>query len=300
MTSLLGIPVNPKSTRQLNQLQLFFFLISGSEEQNQTLVWACVQPNSPELVSQLSADSMPRVKLTGTGKMPVVDMRKSLLNPTHPNVSGLPPKSPVYAAVNKVKKLTSPVKKAQPTHQHNYCNVSPLLGDVINKSADLFATVKPHQIFSSLEPVNSVVYENTKQVLSRLEQSHEEIDPINLRLRELHDALDEGLTNPGDLDLPPPPPELLAEPNCAKYLSNENLPPRESQDVKTSSIAKNGSVTMPRSKPGSTSVIMRRSSSVPCKVPTSQSDRGSTSSSDSGFSAGSPGHSSSLQCMAMK
>ena len=87
---------------------------------------------------------MPRAKLTGQGRMPVADLRNGLngLPPSgngqvsggHPQVTGLPPKGPsgpVYAMVNKVnilkKKLPSP-KKSQPSHLHNYCNVSPLLG----------------------------------------------------------------------------------------------------------------------------------------------------------------------------
>ena len=60
------------------------------------------------------------------------------------------------------------------------------------------------------------------------------VDPISLRLQELHDALDDNtetfadLINPGDFnlsdlgqDLPPPPPELLLNPvnPGAKYLS---------------------------------------------------------------------------------
>merc|ERR1712008_656417 len=98
---------------------------------------------TPEVVQELSADSMPRVKLTGTGKMPVADMRNSQcgqmsmssgqltsgqlpsgqmasgqlssvqlngqhLASGHPTVSGLPPKSPLYALVNKVSKKKSP------------------------------------------------------------------------------------------------------------------------------------------------------------------------------------------------
>ena len=133
-------------------------------------------------------------KLTGTGKMPVADMRNSQcgqmsmssgqlasgqlpsgqmatgqlssvqlngqhLASGHPTVSGLPPKSPLYALVNKASKKKSPPTntslppKKQPllqTLQHNYCNVSPLLGDVINKKPELFQKVQPNQVFASI------------------------------------------------------------------------------------------------------------------------------------------------------
>ena len=125
------------------------------------------------------------------------------------------------------------------------------------------------------------------------EQNNEEIDPISLRLQELHDALDDDSTTFAELltgdfnlsdigsDLPPPPPEILTQSQtCAKYLSNENIP--EEHLAK-----KERSDTIPRpSKNQGQGVLMRRSSSVPCKV--THSDRGSTSSSDSGFSPGSP------------
>jgi hypothetical protein len=90
-------------------------------------------------------------------------------------------------------------------------------------------------------------------------------------------------------DLPPPPPELLTTNQfCAKSLSIDNLHLVKTQAGKNSN--KGCCVTMPRStaKTGQTTgqVVMRRSSSVPCKIP---ENRGSTSSSDSGFStAGSP------------
>jgi hypothetical protein len=128
-------------------------------------------------------------KLTGTGKMPVADMRNSQcgqmsmssgqlasgqmatgqlssvqlngqhLASGHPTVSGLPPKSPLYALVNKAsKKKSPPTNNSLPpkkqhllqTLQHNYCNVSPLLGDVINKKPELFQKVQPNQVFASI------------------------------------------------------------------------------------------------------------------------------------------------------
>jgi response regulator RpfG family c-di-GMP phosphodiesterase len=136
---------------------------------------------------------------------------------------------------------------------HNYCNISPLLGDVINKKPEHFSTVQPNQVFTSLLSQNQNqnqnqiknLYENTKQVLDKLEDhrnmqqqqqlqqqfadscsnylnmvpvnnqptevslpvipfdlvdfssvddqrlgyQEEPVDPISLRLRELHDAL---------------------------------------------------------------------------------------------------------------
>merc|ERR1719189_1514583 len=59
---------------------------STSQEQDQ-LLWAFVQ-TTPEVVHELSADAMPRVKLTGSGKMPVVDMRKSQISTGNQMASG--------------------------------------------------------------------------------------------------------------------------------------------------------------------------------------------------------------------
>ena len=160
---------------------------------------------------------VPKVKLTGTGKMPVMDMRsQSLLKsqqqqtetqhlsvsglPTsglHPPVSGLPPKSPVYAAVNKTKKLISPVKKQplpepgaqqarlpqnQPAHLHNYCNVSPLLGDIINKKPEVFSQVQPEIVFNCLknnkqstnqdQQKQKHLYENTEPIFAHHDQNN--------------------------------------------------------------------------------------------------------------------------------
>ena len=113
----------------------------------------------------------------------------------------------------------------------------------------------------------------------------------------MQDALDDDsetfadLINPGDFnlsdlgqDLPPPPPELLKPSKSpgAKYLSQENLPPARSEELLEKRI---GFETMPRSTAANKqNSFMRRSSSVPCK--TSEKNRGSTSSSDSGFSPG--------------
>ena len=134
------------------------------------------------------------------------------------------------------------------------------------------------------------------------------------------------LINPGDFnlsdlgiqDLPPPPPEMLKPVSpCAKYLSQESLPPKEEQNHASGlsadclppssdclppsadclppvkQVTKNGFDTMPRAagKNSQFPSFMRRSSSVPCKT-SAQNNRGSTSSSDSGFSPGSPNNAS--------
>ena len=328
-----------------------------------------MQPNpTPEVVQQ-GSDAMPRAKLTGIGKMPVADLRNGL-HSGHPQVTGLPPtgpqkSNPVYAMVNKAikkTKLPSPIikKSSQPAaHLHNYCNVSPLLGDVINKTPELFNTVQPDQVYASinksqfapkladkastsqasqqgqqlttLAPKVNKEVENTKNVKSNLQSNYlpmcpqdlpikpfeyhhgmdpadDPIDPISLRLQELQDALENeddsatfaalitGEFNLSDIgsELPPPPPELLdfneGDESSAKYLSNENIPENSTEELQNEEVGLSKTKqfdTMPRpSSKGQFPVLMRRSSSVPCKV--TQSDRGSTSSSDSGFSPGSP------------
>ena len=59
----------------------------------------------------------------------------------------------------------------------------------------------------------------------------------------------------------------------------------------------NGFDTMPRAAKISQPSFMRRSSSVPCKT-SAQNNRGSTSSSDSGFSPGSPNNATCMQTAA--
>merc|ERR1712008_625728 len=175
-----------------------------------------------------------------------------------------------------------------------------------------------------LRPFEPIDYRNRKSV-----DIDEPVDPISLRLQELHDALEDDtetfadLINPGDFnlsdlglqDLPPPPPEMLEPVSlCAKYLSQENLSKEESNyalsavclpasadclpasadclQVSTDCLpaktnknnnTNNGFDTMPRAAKISQPSFMRRSSSVPCKT-SAQNNRGSTSSSDSGFS----------------
>ena len=202
-----------RSIHDMNRFALYSFLyFLGSEDQ---FMWTYMKPTSPERIQPTQNNEiMPKVKLTGTGKMPVMDMRsQSLKNSSqqqeshqqlqsqHPSVSGLPPKSPVYAAVNKAKK--SPTKKGQqfppagallPPHLHNYCNVSPLLGDVINKKPQLFSKVQPEQVFNCLNNVESQrkhLYENTKPLYVNSDylpmgpESYEELpvkpfDPMDL------------------------------------------------------------------------------------------------------------------------
>merc|ERR1719350_2440256 len=107
---------------------------------------------------------------------------------------------------------------------------------------------------------------------------------------------------------------------CAKYLSKENLPKEESNyalsavclpaadylpvsadclPAKTNknNNTTNGFDTMPRAAKISQPSFMRRSSSVPCKT-SAQNNRGSTSSSDSGFSPGSPNNATCMQTAA--
>jgi hypothetical protein len=97
-----------------------------------------------------------------------------------PNVSGLPPKSPVYAVVNKVNKKKqqglqqqqqqpqSPQRSQQQQQNvglqyHNYCNVAPLLGDVVKQSGNEFHQESRHQ-----NNGGGHYYENSAAVLARL------------------------------------------------------------------------------------------------------------------------------------
>ena len=109
--------------------------------------------------------------------------------PTHrldPIVSGLPPKSPVYAVVNKINKKKQQSQSPQHTQQqqqpqspqhsqqqqqpqnvgvqyHNYCNVAPLLGDVVKQSGNEF-----HQEIRNQNNGGGHYYENSAAVLARL------------------------------------------------------------------------------------------------------------------------------------
>ncbi len=391
-----------------------------------------------------SMNNVQKVKLTGSGKMPVMDMRQQVVHRCqslppganhsnrqhpqqqqqqsqlmqqqqsqllagHPMVQGLPPKSPVYAVVNKQtgkRRVTSPTHQLTPKngaaqqcqgqragqqliaqHQHNYCNVAPQLGEIVNKQH--FQAINTNQVYACVnktgkaQPISDQhYYENSKEARERLRHvgsadaannyvnmdptgsgfdkestplplipfetvdfqvigaDLEGQDPISIRLKTLHDALDkdhggsnqngtdDSINYPGDFnlsdlaeDLPPPPPEMLqsleltepldpvesSAPNdgaSAAFPNYEELDPQsfqrsqsidaiegqqQSQDPTTvnvkqrSNSTSTGSVTIPRSSKTGNHVTMRRSSSVPCKGPV---NRGSTSSSDSGFSAG--------------
>ena len=116
--------------------------------------------------------SAPRARLTGTGKMPVVDMSLSdgpnslpAAKP-QPMAQGLPPKSPVYAAVNKGKKFQRP--------HHNYCNIEPNKADSA-KGGDFAANNGNGEL---LQGGSGHIYENTKSVLDRLhlEQQRRAVD----------------------------------------------------------------------------------------------------------------------------
>ena len=91
---------------------------------------------------------------------------------------------------------------------------------------------------------------------------------------------------------------LPASADClpsADYLpvSADCLPAKTNKNNNTT----NGFDTMPRAAKISQPSFMRRSSSVPCKT-SAQNNRGSTSSSDSGFSPGSPNNATCMQTAA--
>ena len=336
--------------------------------------WQCVSDGESSSTACSLRISAPRARLTGTGKMPVVDMSSSAGPSSLPAAAaaepqsrsqGLPPKSPVYAAVNKSKKFQRP--------HHNYCNIGPSKADSMKGGS---------QNGELLQGSNGHIYENTKSVLDRLhleqqrravdllpnyqnldfskgrnrqEQSKEGnylmmaavggermltrgertsysytnltelplipfqptdglppdpniyCDSINRKLRKFHDSLNPAESNGEEDDFPPPPEpgqllDLTTEldvkmPQPEKSHSTENLESTGLASTAVTAAAVSTSMTMPRSSSTMTSagacdatmtpaVSMRRSSSVPCKRLNS---RGSTGSSDSGFSAGSPG-----------
>ena len=324
--------------------------------------WQCVSDGESSSSAAASLRiSAPRARLTGTGKMPVVDMSSSagpssLPAAAEPRCQGLPPKSPVYAAVNKNKKLQRP--------HHNYCNIEPNKADPTKGESGKGAL---------LQGSNGHIYENTRSVLDRLhlEQQRRAVDllpnyqnldfsksrnkeqpkegnylmmnpvglrrgertsysydnltelplipfqpmdglppdpniycdSINRKLRQFHDSLNPAAESNGDEEEFPPPPEpgqlmdlsteleVKMPVTVEKSHSTENL----ESTVAAAATPASTSMTMPRSSSTATSaadatltlaaVSMRRSSSVPCKRLNS---RGSTGSSDSGFSAGSP------------
>ena len=120
-------------------------------------------PTAQSSASNGGPKVVPKMKLTGCGKMPVVDMRGPEHNvPTNsetvqlqvtapqPNATS----SPVYAVVNKANKRKLKTESA-PTPQPfpNYCNV------------EVGLTGKP-----PICPPREPYYENSRQVVSRMKQ----------------------------------------------------------------------------------------------------------------------------------
>ena len=125
------------------------------------------------------------------GKMPVVDMSASTGPSSLPLVvsNGLPPKSPVYAAVNKSKKAQRP--------QHNYCNIEPNKTDSTNGGG--------------VNGNDGHIYENTRSVLDRLhlEQQRRAVDLLpnyqnldfsrgRVRQSDVTSEAAEAVTRPGE------------------------------------------------------------------------------------------------------
>ena len=229
---------------------------------------------------------IPKLKLTGSGKMPVMDMR----NPEHSVVTGLPPKSPVYAVVNKASK-----RKIKTNSQaHNYCNIEP--------NDNIGATGKP----PAREPPTEPFYENSREVLDRMFQddlpNYVEMEPKEFRCPNVNSPLDsvficESRSSNGSID--PINQRLrdmadrLNDPSVNYYCQQSSNSAKTEPKQCDSLLKVENFVTMPRHSKSllqhqhQQPVTMRRSSSVPCKRVSTT--RGSTSSSDdSGFSPGSP------------
>ena len=115
------------------------------------LAWACFPGDA---LSMPEDGKLPKMKLTGNGKMPVMDMR-SYQEPQglHPPVTGLPPKSPVYAVVNKVKK--KPITPMSGKPFPNYMNVGPVMEQPPTHTGPACAPATPY-------------YENAREVLARM------------------------------------------------------------------------------------------------------------------------------------
>ncbi|TRY81230.1 hypothetical protein TCAL_10448 [Tigriopus californicus] len=265
----------------------------------------------------------PRIKLTGTGKMPVVDMSEGFLHASSvANNQILQQKhhsqSPVYATVNKGTKAK--------TIQPNYCNIGPSLGDVVHEQGPLYENTKTilrpkganHPAATMAAASHN--YENTDNFLGidvaanyvpmfpKASQDCADLpslplipfqplnydqlplpglptpfDSINRKLRQLSDSLNpRDDANPGAMFIP-----TLK----SKSIDQLHTFPNEAGPGPGRAQEPNGFVTVPRKTnrlaggQGNASPAMRRSASVPCK---NAENRGSTSSSDSGFSAGSP------------
>jgi len=147
-----------------------------SPEPHNVMTWTCVKEGQDgEESSELK---IPRVKLTGQGRMPVVDMSKinamrclsepprdsgcsswdgNSLRPLSPNsnsVRGLPPKHPVYAQIDRSRK-TCPGCVSQGENVPHKCGGRARESDGTN--------------YTNLDFANSLsLYENSKDVLSRI------------------------------------------------------------------------------------------------------------------------------------
>ena len=181
----------------------------NSEQVGEVMTWTCVREGegADEGGGESSQLKIPRVRLTGQGKMPVVDMSKVNAmrcfsepprdpgpRPLSPTVTGLPPRhgSPLYAQVDKSKKS----RPQSPTT--NYTN---------------------------LDFANSLsLYENSRDVLSRLQ------GPPPLRAQEVRrsgqDQRQEYRNPDPSLPISPtrrqtvgvPPSSLVLHPTTENYL----------------------------------------------------------------------------------
>jgi len=146
-----------------------------SFEPNQVMTWTCLREGQGG--DESSELKIPRVKLTGQGRMPVVDMSKinamrclsepprdsgcsmesNSLRPLSPNshsVRGLPPKHPVYAQIDRSRK-TCPGCASQGENVPHKCGGRARESDGTN--------------YTNLDFANSLsLYENSKDVLSRI------------------------------------------------------------------------------------------------------------------------------------
>lgn len=261
----------------------------------------------------------PKVKLTGVGKMPVADMRMDPTNPSinhHIQINSNPATAkasdiPVYAVINKTAK--SAAKQV-----HNYCNIDPgpqelqLFPNYANiPLPNEEETTERHyentRAFMDRLALNEAIKDNDEDDLalcnanylsmnpadfngvSDLSQlpiipfypviSPQPCDSINRKLRNFHDSLNHQ-SQALEKHMPEEPVEYSLKLGKSRSIDQLNMVEVKSQGVTGADV----SVTLPRySKPEEASI--RRSVSVPCKRP---GNRGSTSSSDSGFSPGSP------------
>ena len=183
-----------------------FFLSSGVPDDS-LVMWKCMPSNVPfgmpesNSSNQMQAQQyqqpqqqMPRVKLTGSGKMPVMDMKSNniihqnysnipqsmhltesalcsnhgsneagksqpilLEAGMHPPVTGLPPKSPVYAVVNKVNKRK--LEKQTSSNSSEIMSSEPCRGEV-EKNMISFAHSQLHDPHIDL-PRGCIARENT-------------------------------------------------------------------------------------------------------------------------------------------